>query len=43
MNVLIKSATVIDTSSKFHNQIVDVLIEKGKISEIAKKDFSVKN
>ena len=40
MNVLIKSATVIDTSSKFHNQIVDVLIEKGKISEIAK---SIKN
>lgn len=36
MNVLIKSATVIDTSSKFHNQIVDVLIEKGKISQIAK-------
>ena len=40
MNVLIKSATVIDTSSKFHNQIVDVLIEKGKISQIAK---SIKN
>ena len=40
MNVLIKSATVIDTSSKFNNQIVDVLIEKGKISQIAK---SIKN
>lgn len=40
MNVLIKSATVIDTSSKFYNQIVDVLIEKGKISQIAK---SIKN
>ncbi|MBN2868723.1 MAG: dihydroorotase [Flavobacteriaceae bacterium] len=40
MNVLFKSATVIDTSSKFHNQIVDVLIEKGKISQIAK---SIKN
>lgn len=40
MNVLIKSATVIDSSSKFHNQIVDVLIEKGKISQIAK---SIKN
>lgn len=40
MNVLIKSATVIDASSKFHNQIVDVLIEKGKISQIAK---SIKN
>lgn len=40
MNVLIKSATVIDSSSKFNNQIVDVLIEKGKISQIAK---SIKN
>lgn len=40
MNVLIKSATVIDSSSNFNNQIVDVLIEKGKISQIAK---SIKN
>lgn len=40
MNVLIKSATVIDASSKFHNQIVDILIEKGKISQMAS---SIKN
>jgi len=43
MNVLIKSATVIDTSSKFHNQIVDVLIEKGKISQIAKSIKNISN
>lgn len=43
MNVLIKSATVIDTSSKFHNQIVDVLIEKGKISQIAKSINNTSN
>ncbi|RAJ12026.1 dihydroorotase [Olleya aquimaris] len=40
MNVLIKTATIIDPSSKFHNQTCDVLIEKGKISKIAK---SIKN
>lgn len=35
MNVLIKSATVIDSSSEFHNQTVDILIEKGVITNIA--------
>ncbi|WP_417213488.1 dihydroorotase [Bizionia sp.] len=35
MNVLIKSATIIDSKSDFHNQTVDILIEKGTISQIA--------
>ena len=35
MNVLIKTATIIDSSSPFHNQVCDVLIQKGKISKIA--------
>ncbi|MGJ5640724.1 dihydroorotase [Formosa sp. S-31] len=40
MNVLIKSATIIDAKSEFHNQTLDVLIENGSISEIGK---SLKN
>ncbi|EGV44790.1 dihydroorotase [Bizionia argentinensis JUB59] len=35
MNVLIKSATIIDSKSDFHNQSVDILIEKGIIANIA--------
>lgn len=35
MNVLIKTATIIDSASPFHNKVCDVLIEKGKISKIA--------
>ncbi|TYB76348.1 dihydroorotase [Bizionia myxarmorum] len=35
MNVLIKYATIIDSKSDFHNQTVDILIEKGIITEIA--------
>lgn len=36
MNVLIKSATIIDSKSDFHNTTQDILIENGKISKIAK-------
>ena len=36
MNVLIKSATIIDSKSDFHNTTQDILIEKGSISKIAK-------
>ncbi|CDF79447.1 dihydroorotase [Formosa agariphila KMM 3901] len=36
MNVLIKSATIIDTKSEFHNQTLDILVEKGSISNIGK-------
>jgi len=31
MNVLIKSATIVDSDSDFHNETVDILIEKGTI------------
>lgn len=34
MNVLLKSATIVDPKSDFHNQTLDILIEKGTISQI---------
>lgn len=37
MNVLLKSATIIDSKSDFHNQTVDILIEKGVISKISNR------
>ena len=37
MNLLIKSATVVDSKSDFHNETVDILIEKGVISQISKQ------
>ncbi|WP_299362383.1 dihydroorotase family protein [Winogradskyella sp.] len=37
MNVLIKSATIVDSKSDFHNETVDILIEKGRISKISKR------
>jgi len=45
MNVLIKSATIIDSKSDFHNITQDILIENGKIVKVAKsirnsKDYS---
>tara|TARA_B100001109_G_scaffold253811_1_gene252205 strand:- start:708 stop:1973 length:1266 start_codon:yes stop_codon:yes gene_type:complete len=36
MNLLIKAAKLIDEQSKYHLKVVDILIEKGKISQIAK-------
>ena len=36
MKLLIKSATIIDPSSPFHNKKQDILIENGKISKISK-------
>ncbi len=36
MNILIKSATIIDPKSEFHNLTQDILIENGVISKIAK-------
>ena len=35
MNVLIKSATILDDKSDFHNQTQDILLENGFITEIA--------
>ena len=40
MNVLIKSATILDDKSDFHNQTQDILVENGFITQIAK---SLKN
>lgn len=42
MNLLIKSAKIIDTNSKYHNKIVDVFIKDGKIEKIAKSIKSCK-
>ncbi|RYU92530.1 dihydroorotase [Mucilaginibacter terrigena] len=36
MNLLIKSATVVDPASPFNNKVADILIEKGIITKIAK-------
>ncbi len=36
MNVLIKSATIIDPKSDFHNKTQDILIKKGTITKISK-------
>lgn len=35
MNTLLKSATIIDPHSDFHNQTCDLLIENGRIAQIA--------
>jgi dihydroorotase len=44
MNLLIKSATVVDPASTFNNMVADVLIEKGIITKIAKAiDADVKS
>ncbi len=40
MNILIKSATIIDSKSDFHSQTQDILIEKGVITKI---ETSIKN
>ena len=37
MNALIKSATIVDPKSDFHNETVDILIEKGRIAKISKR------
>ena len=36
MNLLIKSAKIINANSKHHNKVMDVLIRNGKIKKIAK-------
>ena len=37
MNLIIRTATIIDSKSPFHNQIVDVKITSGKIEKIGKQ------
>lgn len=43
MNALLKSATIVDSKSDFHNAVVDILIEGGKISKISKRISNPKN
>ena len=43
MNILIKSATIIDSKSDFHNQSQDILVEKGIITKIARNIKNPKN
>ncbi|MGM5471203.1 dihydroorotase [Flavobacteriaceae bacterium LMO-SS05] len=43
MNVLLKSATLVDPKSEFHNQTLDILIEKDVITKIAKHIANPKN
>jgi len=43
MNVLIKSATILDSKSDFHNQTLDILIEKGNITNISKRIKNTNN
>ncbi|BAO77227.1 dihydroorotase [Winogradskyella sp. PG-2] len=43
MNALIKSATIVDSKSDFHNETVDILIEKGRIAKISKRISNPKN
>ncbi len=43
MNVLIKSATIIDPKSDFHNKTQDILIEKGVITNISNRIKNPKN
>lgn len=43
MNILIKSATIIDSKSEFHNTTQDLLIENGVITKIASTIKNPKN
>lgn len=43
MNALVKSATIVDPKSDFHNKTVDILIEKGVITHISKRISNPKN
>lgn len=43
MNILIKSATIIDSKSEFHNTTQDILIENGVITKISSRIKNPKN
>ncbi|RUA07242.1 MAG: dihydroorotase, partial [Flavobacteriia bacterium] len=43
MNILIKSARIIDQNSDHHLQTRDILIEKGNITQISKNISNPKN
>lgn len=36
MNILIKQATIVDSNSSHNGKVVDILIEKGVITQIKK-------
>ena len=36
MNIILKKAKIVDSRSNYHNQVVDIKIEKGVITEISK-------
>ena len=43
MNLLIKSATIIDKNSEFHNKTSDILIQNDIISDISQNIKNSKN
>ena len=43
MIILIKQATIVDSKSPFHNKTVDILIEKGVITQIKNKIVPTRN
>lgn len=43
MNILIKNIKILDSTSSYHQQTVDVLVENGKISKIAKNIETIDN
>jgi len=43
MNLIIKSATIIDSKSEFHDTTQDILVEKGLITKIAKNIRNANN
>ena len=43
MTILIKQATIVDSKSPFHNKKVDILIEKGVITQIKNNIAPTKN
>ena len=43
MNILIKSATIIDSKSEFHNTTQDLLVENGVITQVSKNIKNPKN
>jgi dihydroorotase len=43
MNILIKSATIIDSKSEFHNTTQDILVENGVITQVSKNIKNPKN
>lgn len=36
MNLLIKQATIVDSESIYNGKVLDILIEKGKITQLKK-------